>query len=90
MGNKSDVGEDKRAVPYSRGQALADEYGIPFFETSAKENSNVEAVFTAVARDVMQRLAQEAQDAAADEGSAPGLQLTSTYDQQRKQRSGCC
>ena len=26
MGNKSDMDESKRAVPYSRGQALADEF----------------------------------------------------------------
>nr|CAB3497672.1 unnamed protein product [Digitaria exilis] len=31
-----------QAVPTSKGQALADEYGIKFFETSAKTNLNVE------------------------------------------------
>ena len=44
VGNKSDMEEHKRAVPYSRGQALADEYGIRFFETSAKTNTNVDEV----------------------------------------------
>ncbi|KAH0896307.1 hypothetical protein HID58_045875, partial [Brassica napus] len=33
VGNKADMDESKRAVPTSRGQALADEYGIKFFET---------------------------------------------------------
>ena len=42
VGNKSDVAESKRAVPYAVGKALADEYKIQFFETSAKENHNVE------------------------------------------------
>lgn len=36
--------ESKRAVPYSKGQALADEFGIQFFETSAKNNVNVDEV----------------------------------------------
>ena len=36
VGNKCDMDESKRAVPTSRGQALADEFGIRFFETSAK------------------------------------------------------
>lgn len=36
--------ESKRKVPYSKGQALADEFGIRFFETSAKTNSNVNEV----------------------------------------------
>ncbi|KAF2300430.1 hypothetical protein GH714_013217 [Hevea brasiliensis] len=45
------------AVPTSKGQALADEYGIKFFETSAKTNLNVEEVFFSIARDIKQRLA---------------------------------
>ncbi|KAG6430445.1 hypothetical protein SASPL_108512 [Salvia splendens] len=45
------------AVPTSKGQALADEYGIKFFETSAKTNMNVEEVFFSIARDIKQRLA---------------------------------
>lgn len=38
------MGESKRVVPYSKGQALADEFGIQFFETSAKSNLKVEEV----------------------------------------------
>ncbi|MED6207848.1 Ras- protein RABE1a [Stylosanthes scabra] len=45
------------AVPTAKGQALADEYGIKFFETSAKTNMNVEEVFFSIARDIKQRLA---------------------------------
>lgn len=44
VGNKSDMDESRRAVPYSKGQALADEFGIQFFETSAKNNVNVDEV----------------------------------------------
>ncbi|KAG2685777.1 hypothetical protein I3843_10G134500 [Carya illinoinensis] len=51
VGNKADMDESKR------GQALADEYGIKFFETSAKTNLNVEEVFFSIARDIKQRLA---------------------------------
>lgn len=36
--------ESKRKVPYSKGQALADEFDIRFFETSAKTNNNVDEV----------------------------------------------
>ena len=45
VGNKSDMDESKRAVAYSRGQALADEFKMQFFETSAKSNTNVDEVF---------------------------------------------
>ncbi|XP_028802149.1 ras-related protein RABE1c-like, partial [Neltuma alba] len=58
VGNKADMDESKRVVPTSKGQALADEYGIKFFETSAKTNMNVEEVFFSIARDIKQRLAE--------------------------------
>ncbi|KAH9607769.1 hypothetical protein KSS87_022418 [Heliosperma pusillum] len=57
VGNKADMDESKRAVPTAKGQALADEYGIKFFETSAKTNLNVEEVFFSIGRDIKQRLA---------------------------------
>jgi hypothetical protein len=38
------MADEKRAVPYAKGKALADEYKIRFFETSAKDNINVEEV----------------------------------------------
>jgi hypothetical protein len=38
------MADEKRAVPRSKGEALAKEYGIQFFETSAKDNLNVEEV----------------------------------------------
>ncbi|RCV10182.1 hypothetical protein SETIT_2G091700v2, partial [Setaria italica] len=58
IGNKADMDESKRAVPTSKGQALADEYGIKFFETSAKTNLNVNQVFFSIARDVTQRFVE--------------------------------
>lgn len=42
VGNKVDMDESKRVVPTSKGQALADEYGIKFFKTSTKTNMNGE------------------------------------------------
>lgn len=55
IGNKCDMVKDK-VVDTSKGQALADEYGIRFFETSAKTNFNVTEAFTAIARDIKKRL----------------------------------
>ncbi|OZC07106.1 hypothetical protein X798_05911 [Onchocerca flexuosa] len=37
--------EDERVVSGGRGKQLADQLGLEFFETSAKENINVKAVF---------------------------------------------
>ncbi|XP_065331999.1 ras-related protein Rab-3 isoform X1 [Cloeon dipterum] len=44
VGNKCDM-EDERVISYERGKQLAEQLGIEFFETSAKENINVKAVF---------------------------------------------
>ncbi|KAH9388739.1 Ras- protein Rab-3 [Tyrophagus putrescentiae] len=44
VGNKCDM-EEERVVSYERGKQLADQLGLEFFETSAKENINVKAVF---------------------------------------------
>ncbi|KAK7501124.1 hypothetical protein BaRGS_00007609 [Batillaria attramentaria] len=44
VGNKCDL-EDERVVSAERGKQLADQLGLEFFETSAKENINVKAVF---------------------------------------------
>nr|GFB53199.1 Ras-related protein RABE1c [Tanacetum cinerariifolium] len=56
VGNKADMDESKRVVPTAKGQALADEDGITFFETSANTNLNVEEVFFSIAKDIKQRL----------------------------------
>jgi Ras-related protein Rab-3C len=37
--------EDERVISFERGKQLADSLGLEFFETSAKENVNVRAVF---------------------------------------------
>src|SRR5579864_1651259 len=55
IGNKCDM-EDDRAVATQRGQALADDYSMPFMEVSAKTNVNVVDVFTCIARIVKKRL----------------------------------
>lgn len=88
VGNKSDM-EDRRAVPTERGQALANEYGIPFFETSAKENIAVEDVFTCIAKQVMQRLQQEQAEQQAALPPQP-LKLNSNFDTGKPRRKKAC
>lgn len=50
IGNKCDCEESKRKVTKDRGMALAKEFGVPFFETSAKSGLRVEEAFSAMAR----------------------------------------
>ncbi|RDY02913.1 Ras-related protein RABE1c [Mucuna pruriens] len=88
VGNKADMDESKRAVPTSKGQALADEYGIKFFETSAKTNLNVEEVFFSIARDIKQRLADT--DSKAEPSTIKINQDQAGGAGQAAQKSACC
>ena len=57
IGNKIDVEENKRMISSKRAMTFCQSKGnIPYFETSAKDNVNVEQAFEVIAR---QALAQE-------------------------------
>jgi Ras-related protein Rab-8A len=47
---------NSQAISKEEGDALAKEYNIHFFETSAKQNLNVENAFLKIANDVKDRL----------------------------------
>jgi len=55
IGNKCDM-VDKAVISTEKGQALADEYGIKFMETSAKNSINVDKAFITLAKDIKKRL----------------------------------
>lgn len=57
VGNKCDVID--RTVSYEEGKSVADEYGIPFFETSAKEGTNIEETFLWLAKTIKERLSEK-------------------------------
>lgn len=43
-------------IDTARGKELADEYGIKFLETSAKNSTNVDEAFITLVRDIKKRL----------------------------------
>ena len=72
-------------VDTAAGQALADEYKIKFFETSAKNNINVEPAIFTLATDIKKRLF---------DGSSPNAnQNNETFQidnsQSKGDKSGC-
>ncbi|OQV25965.1 Ras-related protein Rab-3 [Hypsibius exemplaris] len=57
VGNKCDM-EDDRVITTDRGRQLADQLGLEFFETSAKENTNVKAVFERLVDIICDKMAE--------------------------------
>jgi len=54
VGNKMDL--PNRVVEYAEGEKLADNYNVKFFETSAKDGTNIEEAFTLLAKDMRTKL----------------------------------
>jgi Ras-related protein Rab-1A len=52
VGNKADA-TDKKAVPTERAQSFADQLGITFIETSAKNATNVETAFLTMTQELI-------------------------------------
>jgi Ras-related protein Rab-8A len=55
VGNKIDLVQ-KRKVPAADAQALADKYGMMYFETSAKDDTNVEQCFFKLAKQIAEKM----------------------------------
>ncbi|RNF23004.1 small GTP-binding protein Rab1 [Trypanosoma conorhini] len=90
VGNKCDL-VLKKAVDTQMAKDFADNLGIPFLETSAKEASNVEEAFTRMAMDIKKRLA--AQGGGAGGGAANSKPLLSGANRPSGGSSnsgGCC
>ena len=86
IGNKCDMGE-KRVVERERAEALAQEYGLKFVETSAKANIGVEEAFMTLAKDIKKRLIDGA-DALGGNGNR--VNLGQDGGAMERIRSACC
>jgi len=79
LGNKCDLKEE-RVVEEQEGKDLAEEYGCPFFETSAKENINIVEAFHQVAREII---------AANTDDTMGGTVAAGTTKAGKPKKSGC-
>eukprot|EP01034_Spumella_vulgaris_P030242 gene30242-37421_t len=85
IGNKSDVDAADRKVSPEKGKALAAEYGIKFFETSAKLNSNVDDCFMSIAKDIVERLKENP-----DHYGSSGGAIFVSPESKNKEKGSCC
>eukprot|EP01039_Chlorochromonas_danica_P012948 gene12948-14930_t len=84
IGNKCDVDASDRKVTKEQGEALAKEFNIRFFETSAKLNINVDECFMAIAKDIVERLKENPDHY----GSSGGAIYVN--ENKKTEKSGCC
>ena len=96
VGNKSDL-EDKRQVTYEEGKELADKNELLFFESSAKEGTNVEDIFVNSAKEIAKKIEQGYYDLENDScGIKKGINRNSNQqihlgnEQPNNQNNGGC
>ncbi|CAG4937904.1 ras-related protein Rab-3 [Colias croceus] len=76
VGNKCDM-EEERVISQERGRQLAEQLGVQFFETSAKENINVKAVFEKLVDIICDKMSESLDsEPAMVAGGARGQKLT--------------
>jgi small GTP-binding protein len=77
VGNKIDLSH-KRKVPAADAQALADKYGMLYFETSAKDDTNVEQCFFKLSKQIADKQrAEKGHGTAVELGDSKGNRSSS-------------
>lgn len=91
LGNKADA-EDRRKISTERGQQLADDFNMKFFETSAKTGMNVEKAFFTIARDVKVSEDAKSGDKSGDSQNNQTINIGETKQPSNTEESkkGCC
>jgi Ras-related protein Rab-3C len=87
--------EDDRVITTERGRQLADQLGLEFFETSAKENINVKAVFERLVDIICDKMAESVDSdpsvvtgGAAGAANKAGVQRLGAGDQFQSKTNG--
>ena len=86
VGNKCDL-ENERKVTFEQGQDFANQYGMKFFETSAKNSTNVNEAFIAMTKEVMKNSNKKSGTPAKKDNV---VVTTTPSGQSIKSGKGCC
>jgi len=86
VGNKNDCNPENKVVETEDSRRFAEQMGISIFETSAKDNINIEDVFKHITELVL-RTKKDQQAKANESKQNPGVKLD---NKKKKKKSGCC
>jgi GTPase SAR1 family protein len=84
VGNKCDM-ENERKVTIEQGKDFADQYGMKFFETSAKHSTNVNDAFLEMTKEIMKNSGKKPQN----QGPKPTI-LSANNGVNLDKKGGCC
>ncbi|XP_021292243.1 ras-related protein RABA6a-like [Herrania umbratica] len=93
VGNKSDLGDQRREVSEEEGRNLAEMEGLFFMETSALENVNVEEAFLRMITKIHEITSQKCLEAKTNETTLHGGKQILTINDEvtaTKQSNNCC
>ena len=91
VGTKSDI--PNRIVSLEEGKRLAESYGIPFYETSAKKDMNINDAFYSIARAIKDTFFSKPNQSIynpKETNNNQKLQKVLNNDEGKKEASGCC
>jgi len=89
VGNKSDM-NDKRKVTVEEGQELANQYGVQFFEASAKSCNNIDLVFQTLAKIIMDKFSSVKKDTQQKSTKLSNTRSVSNTSSSSNNNSSCC
>ena len=85
VGNKCDM-ENERKVPVEQGKDFAAQYGMKFFETSAKNSINVNEAFITMTKEIM----KNANKKGATPAKKDNVVVSAPSGHSIKSGKGCC
>ncbi|ELP86448.1 hypothetical protein EIN_031890 [Entamoeba invadens IP1] len=86
-GNKCDL-EEQRAISTEEIKKLSDEWAIPFFETSAQNNTNVKQLFETIAKELLK--CNQTAETAAPVAAAAAQPTAQAAAPPKKEKKGKC
>ena len=87
VGNKCDM-ENDRKVTVEQGKDFATQYGMKFFETSAKDSTNVSEAFIAMTKEVIKNSAKKGTTTST--AQKDNVQISAPSGKTINSKGGCC